>query len=130
MKGLSDVTAPAPVAAKPNVLAKSKQSDEKAELGMVITAICQTTGNALSHEYRFHDKRRFKFDWAIVHLKIAVEYEGLMSVKSGHTTLAGYTENCNKYNLALMDGWRVLRYTAKNYKNAGTDLLALINKNK
>lgn len=106
--------------------AKSTEPEEKGELGMTIYAICQNGGIAFQREYRFHSARRYKFDWALPELKIAIEYEGLNSDKSGHSTLVGYTKNCEKYNLALRCGWRVLRYTVINYKNAGIDLLELI----
>ena len=50
-------------------------------------------------------------------LKIIIEYEGLVSLKSRHTTLTGYTNDCDKYNLATSLGYKVYRYTALNYKN-------------
>lgn len=80
-------------------------------------------------EYRFHSVRRFRFDWAIVDLKIAIEYEGIYSKKSRHTTVSGYTGDIEKYNLALTEGWRVLRYTASNYQNIEHDLMKLLNIN-
>lgn len=70
-----------------------------------------------STEYRFDEKRKYRFDFAITALKIAVEYEGLMSDKSGHTTVTGYTKDTDKYNLAQSLGWRVIRLTALNYTN-------------
>lgn len=79
-------------------------------------------------EHKFHSKRRYRFDLAIPDLKIAIEYEGLMSRKSRHTTISGYSEDTSKYNLATIEGWRVLRYTAINYKNLSTDLKQLISK--
>lgn len=79
-------------------------------------------------EYRFHDKRRFRFDFAIPDLKIAIEYEGLNSEKSGHTTIGGYTSDCTKYNLAAIDGWRILRYTAVNYTDFGNDIREIVAK--
>lgn len=85
-------------------------------------------------EFRFDEVRMFKFDFAIPHLKIAIEYEGLVfnsnkatsTGKSGHTTVTGYTSNCGKYNLAIIKGWRVLRYTALNYKESFNDLEFLL----
>jgi len=79
-------------------------------------------------EYKFCEDRKFKFDWALPTSgrKIAIEYEGLMSEKSGHTTITGYTSNCEKYNLACILGWRVLRYTALNYKDLERDLKAIL----
>lgn len=79
-------------------------------------------------EWRFDEKRRFRFDWAIVALKIAIEYEGLVATgkKGGHQTKKHFTSNCDKYNLALSLGWRVYRYTALNYKNIENDLKELL----
>ncbi len=79
-------------------------------------------------EHRFHHERMFRFDWAFPDLMIAIEYEGLMSKKSGHTTIGGYTKDCEKYNLAQIEGWKVLRYTAVNYQNLERDLKKLIKK--
>lgn len=77
-------------------------------------------------ELQFSKKRRFRFDWCIVDIKVAIEYEGLFSKKSGHTTATGYTSDCEKYNLAQMEGWLVLRYTAINYKSIEEDLLQVL----
>ena len=77
-------------------------------------------------EYRFDDIRKFRFDWAIQSLKIAIEYEGVFSAKSRHTTVSGFSEDCTKYNLAIANGWKVLRYTAKNYRDLETDLKKLL----
>lgn len=77
-------------------------------------------------ELRFHDQRKFRFDWAIPSLKIAIEYEGTVSEKSRHTTIKGYSNDTTKYNLATINGWRVLRYTALTYKNLPTDLKKIL----
>ncbi|WP_310560377.1 hypothetical protein [Flavobacterium sp.] len=77
-------------------------------------------------ELQFSDGRRFRFDWAIPSLRIAIEYEGVFSKKSRHTTVNGFSEDCVKYNLAVCSGWRVLRYTAKNYLNLETDLIKML----
>lgn len=68
---------------------------------------------ALREEYRFHPVRLFRFDFALPHLKIAIEVEGGVfgRAKSRHTTGSGYTRDCVKYNLAAAEGWRVLRFT-------------------
>jgi len=77
-------------------------------------------------EFQFAKPRRFRFDWAFPDHMIAIEYEGLFSEKSGHTTASGYTVNCQKYNLAAIHGWRLLRYTAMNYREILIDLPRLI----
>ena len=79
-------------------------------------------------ELEFHPNRKFRFDWAIPSLMIAIEYEGVFSKKSRHTTISGFNEDCFKYNQAQILGWKVLRYTAKNYKDLSNDLKILLKK--
>lgn len=69
-----------------------------------------------STEFQFHGKRKWRFDFAVPSRKVAVEYEGIFSSKSRHTTFSGYTGDADKYNAAAADGWIVIRLTAKNYK--------------
>lgn len=83
---------------------------------------CNEKALELTREYQFHPYRKFRFDWAIPALKVGIEYEGLMAEKSRHTTVTGYSVDAQKYNLAQSEGWKVLRYTALNYKNAIEDL--------
>lgn len=77
-------------------------------------------------EHRFDDQRQFRFDWAVPSLNLGIEFEGIMSEKSRHTTLKGYTNDAEKYNLAAINGWIVLRYTVINYLNFERDLLKVI----
>jgi hypothetical protein len=79
-------------------------------------------------ELQFDEHRKFRFDWAIPELMIGIEYEGLMSEKSGHTTISGYTKDCEKYNLATKNGWKVLRYTALNFPSLVEDIEHFIRK--
>lgn len=68
-------------------------------------------------EFKFHATRKFRFDVAFPEHKLALEYEGLVSEKSRHTTITGYTRDCDKYNEAVLLGWKVFRFTAINYRN-------------
>lgn len=79
-------------------------------------------------EHQFHPDRKFRFDWALPSVKVAIEYEGVFSKKSRHTTVSGFTTDCEKYNLAQISGWIVLRYTAMNYKNLEKDLKKILKK--
>ena len=79
-------------------------------------------------EHQFDHKRKYRFDWAIPSLMIAIEFEGIMSEKSRHTTKTGYSKDTEKYNLAAISGWIVLRYTVLTYGNLERDLLKLIKK--
>jgi len=38
----------------------------------------------------------------------------------------GYSKDCEKYNLAILNGWKVLRYTAVNFGNLEKDLNKLL----
>jgi very-short-patch-repair endonuclease len=64
-------------------------------------------------EFKFHDKRKWRFDFAWPDLKIAVECEGVTSfgkTLGRHQTAKGYRGDLEKYNAATLLGWRVLRY--------------------
>lgn len=91
-----------------------------------IDAVLTRMGIDYQTELRFHKPRRFRFDRAIADRMIAIEYEGLASEKSRHTTAAGYTKDAEKYNLAQIDGWTVLRYTWKNFRQFDDDITALL----
>lgn len=64
----------------------------------------------LHTEYTFHPSRKWRFDFALPDLRIAIEVEGGTYKESRHTSGKGYHEDCNKYNAAALLGWRVLRY--------------------
>ena len=71
-------------------------------------------------QYRFAPPRRFRLDFAWPNKNaggVAVECEGIMSAKSRHTTISGYSKDCEKYNLAIEKGWFVLRYTILHLRN-------------
>jgi len=73
-------------------------------------------------EHKFHPERKWRFDFAVPAKMIAIEYEGLNSERSGHTTLSGYTKDTEKYNAAQALGWKVIRFTVKNYKTVLKEL--------
>lgn len=79
-------------------------------------------------EYKFLTDRRFRFDWYMPKFRTGIEYEGIVAGKSRHTTLKGYTNDAEKYNLAALNGFKVLRYTALNYKSIVTDFDLLLKK--
>jgi hypothetical protein len=93
-----------------------KKSEEKNWIEIILIEWSQKRCIQLYEEYRFTEDRMWRFDWCIPALKLAIEYEGLMSEKSRHTTRKGFTGDADKYNRAASDGWRVLRFTAMNYK--------------
>ncbi len=77
-------------------------------------------------EYKFAKGRKYSFDFALPWYKIGIEYDGLNSAKSGHTTLVGFTKDTEKRKLAMQLGWNVLNYTVLNYHNVLQDVIKQI----
>lgn len=99
---------------------------EKDSILFNLLEVLNCRGLILEEEYRFCE-RKWRFDWANEKFKIAIEYEGLNSKKSGHTTLKGYSKDTEKYNRAIAEGWTLFRYTALNYQNCKQDLENYLN---
>ena len=64
-------------------------------------------------EYRFHLKRKWRFDFAWPDQKLAVEIEGGTFKKSRHTSGPGFHNDCEKYNAAVLEGWKVFRFDSR-----------------
>ena len=62
-------------------------------------------------EHRFHAIRKWRFDFAYPAHKLAIEVEGGVWSGGRHTRGSGFVKDMEKYNTALMDGWRVYRCT-------------------
>lgn len=65
-------------------------------------------------EYQFdkhYGKRLFRADFCIPKYGILIEFEGLSKRNSRHQSLTGYTKDSEKYNLATVLGFNILRYT-------------------
>jgi hypothetical protein len=62
-------------------------------------------------EYRFHPARKWRFDWAWIAEKIALEVDGGVWTGGRHTRGAGFLKDMEKMNAAAALRWRVLRCT-------------------
>lgn len=62
-------------------------------------------------EHRFLPDRRFRFDVAFPDAKIAMECDGGVWTGGRHTRGVGATSDAEKFSLAAIAGWRVLRCT-------------------
>ena len=85
-------------------------------------------GLEVNKEYQFAKPRKFRFDWCFEKERIAFEFNGIMSEKSRHTTITGYSKDMEKINLAQSLGWKVYQYTVLNYLDLRVDLLNIKNK--
>lgn len=64
-------------------------------------------------EHKFHDKRKWRFDFAWIDNKLAMEIEGGIHIRGGgrHNRGTGYEKDMEKYNAANALGWRLLRFS-------------------
>ena len=67
-------------------------------------------------EFRFHPKRRWRFDYLIGE-KLAVEVDGAVYSRGRHVTGKGFEGDCEKANEALILGYRVLRFSTGQVKS-------------
>jgi len=73
--------------------------------------------SGMVREYRFHPARRWRFDFAFPARRIAIEVDGGVWARGRHTRGGGYIADAEKYNEAVVLGWRVLRVTRKHIDN-------------
>jgi very-short-patch-repair endonuclease len=62
-------------------------------------------------EYRPIPGRRFRIDFSYPDQKLAIELEGGTWSGGRHTRGAGFRNDCLKYALLTLAGWKVLRFT-------------------
>jgi hypothetical protein len=83
-------------------------------------------GPALVEEYRFHPERKWRFDRALPDKLIAIEIEGGIHSGGRHTRGKGFTGDCEKYNQAVLLGWRVFRFTSDMFDNPDRYILPIV----
>lgn len=57
-------------------------------------------------------ERKYRFDFAWPNIMLAIEIEGGIWSHGRHLQPQGYQNDCEKYNLAAIHGWTILRFTA------------------
>lgn len=73
---------------------------------------CRATGLPEPvREYRGIPGRKFKFDLAWPDRKLALEIDGAIWINGRHSRGSGIMRDCEKFSLAAIHGWRVLRVT-------------------
>ena len=71
-------------------------------------------------EYKFHPTRKWRFDFAWVEQKIALEIEGGVWTKGRHGRPSGIIKDMKKHNGAMECGWRFLRVEPENLYTQNT----------
>ena len=74
-------------------------------------------------EYRFAPPRRWRFDYAWLTPQVALEVEGGAFTQGRHTRADGFIADMEKYNRAVLDGWRVFRVTPTQLRNGAALVL-------
>lgn len=75
-------------------------------------------------ELLFHPVRKWRFDFSVPVVQLAVEIEGGIHTRGRHTRGVGYQGDLDKYNAALALGWRVFRFSTTDVRN-GKDVTFL-----
>ncbi len=110
----------------------STASKGKTEITKTLLEFSQSKGLILKQEFRFHPTRRWRFDWCIESLKLAVEYDGQIPGNVGaHSGFRMLNKDIEKNNAAQQLGWTVLRFSYQNYTTITEELRVFLNnKNK
>ena len=73
-------------------------------------------------EYMFAKelKRKFRFDYCYPKKKLAIEIEGGIWINGRHNRASGFIKDMEKYNIACILGYRILRFTIQDLKKEST----------
>ncbi len=72
---------------------------------------------APAREYRFHPRRRWRFDFAWPLYRVAAEIDGGIYSRGRHVRGSGFERDAEKRNAAVLAGWRVLHFTPRQVKS-------------
>jgi hypothetical protein len=101
-------------------------------------AQCRAAGLPVpDKEFVFDSTRSFRFDYAWPYNRIALEIEGGIFGRGkrcptckrpppmGHSSVKGILRDIEKYNLAVCNGWRLIRATSQMVESGAAVALAL-----
>ena len=93
--------------------AKAKRERHESKFAMLWKARKGPSITILIREYKFHPTRKWRFDFAHLETRVAIEVEGgtWSKKKNRHTTGKGYADDREKYNSAQELGWKVFSLT-------------------
>ena len=68
-------------------------------------------------EYRFHNKRKWRFDFAFPGIMFAIEVHGGGWVNGRHHRPGGFRKDCEKMAFAAIDGWTAIAVTPEQVRS-------------
>ena len=78
---------------------------------MFVKLVKQELGLNVVKEFQFCKDRKFKSDYYLPQLNLIIECEGGIYTGQAHGSIKGILRDIEKYNLATILGYKVLRYT-------------------
>ncbi len=72
---------------------------------------------APEREYRFHDKRKWRFDFCYPKIQLAIEVQGGTWNRGAHGRGSGIAQDYKKNNAAVLLGWRIMYFTSDMIKS-------------
>lgn len=77
----------------------------------------------LEREFRFHDQRRWRSDFAHLESRTLIEIEGGIWVRGRHHSAAGFNADLGTYLEAGLLGWRVFRLGPEQFTRENVERL-------
>jgi len=91
----------------------------------LFASLCQARGLPMPvSEYRFAPPRRWRWDWAFVEEKIAIEQQGGIWTHGRHVRGAALLKEWDKLNEGAVRGWRIVYCSPQQF--ASGDVLAVV----
>jgi len=84
----------------------------KSQYERIFARQLEEAGLHFEREFKFHQGRGWRCDFANPDWMIMVEVEGGIYSRGRHTRGSGFVKDCEKYNTATLLGWRVYRIPA------------------
>lgn len=82
-----------------------------AKIDVYLKVLQQEVGGFCVAEYKFHESRKWRFDFAFPEKRVAIEIDGGIWQYGRHNRAAGLLNDYEKFNEAAALGWKVLHFT-------------------